>query len=142
MPKGADMKIVSAPFFNYSSSMPAGCLPGSSFDIRRIVCPFLIIGRIICLIGILRCAHGNVFCLCAVTECARKLLDCPQVIVRAQHFQCALYSFAVDKGRIAAEHKGIALLVFAQKLNLMTIISRNLTHAKLFVVFGYIIVVC
>ena len=60
MPKGADMKIVSAPFFNYSSSMPAGCLPGGLFDIRRIVCPFLIIGRISCLCGLLRCAHGNV----------------------------------------------------------------------------------
>ena len=75
MPKGADMKIVSAPSL-CSSLMPAGCSSGRLFDIRRISC----------LCEILRCARGSVVCLCAVAERACKLLDCPQVIVRAQHF--------------------------------------------------------
>ena len=124
MPKGADMKIVSAPFFNYSSSMPAGCLPGSSFDIRRIVCPFLIIGRISCLIGILRCAHGNVFCLCAVTECARKLLDCPQVIVRAQHFHQMSALDLIDHFRICHHFNQI----FMQLPDKRIIIPRKQEH--------------
>ena len=77
MPKGADIKIVSAPFLIiFSSSMPAGFLTGSLFGIRRIVlldkivrCVFV---RTVCLCEIVRCVFVRIVCLGETLRCVRR----------------------------------------------------------------------